>query len=269
MDVDILFASVLLIAGFASGLFVSICSGTVAGYMIPTLTVFLGKSIHKSIGTSLFIDSIVALIAGLVFLRNGKIKLKPVILILVSSVIGGFIGSFFTSSVPETGLTIYIGVMLLLFGINVLYNGVQKNVDFVKSKYSFSFFKKYKIPLFVISGFITGIMSGFTGFGGSFFIAIGLIFILDYDLHTAIGTSLLVMFFLAASASIGHIIKDNFLLDAALIAGIAALFGAALGSFISNKINEEKLGKIIGLIMLLLGIAIFARMFLIPYFEIL
>ena len=264
MALDILFALVLLIAGFASGLFVSMCGGTVAGYLIPTLTVFLGKSIHKSIGTSLFVDSIVALIAGLIFLRNGKIKLKPVMLILISSVIGGFIGSFFTASVPETGLSIYIGVVLLLFGINVLHNGVQKNVDFVKSKYSFNFFKKYKIFLFVIIGFTIGIMSGFTGFGGSFFIAIALIFILDYDLHTAIGTSLIVMFFLAGFASIGHIMKDNFLLDVALIAGIAALFGAVLGSFIANKIDEEKLGKVIGFIMLLLGIAIFVRMFFIP-----
>ncbi len=252
----------MLLAGFASGLFVSISSGTVAGFIIPTLTVFLGNSIHKSIGTSLFIDSIVALIAGLVFLRNGKIKLKPVILMIISAVIGGFTGSFLTSSASETGLNIYIGCILLLFGVSVLRSGVRKNIDFVKSKYSFNFFKKYNTFLLLIMGFITGVMSGLTGFGGAFFIALALIFVLDYDLHTAIGTSLIVMFFLAASASIGHVLKDNFLLDAALIAGAAALIGAVLGSFIANKVNEEKLGKIIGVIMLFLGIAVFVRMFL-------
>ena len=262
MVLDPLLILVLLLAGFGSGLFVSICSGTAAGYMIPILTVFLGKSIHKSIGTSLFIDSIVALTAALIFLRNGKIKLKPVLLLLIFSVIGAFLGSFLTSSAPEAGLTIYIGIILLLFGINLVYNGVQKNVDFIKSKYSFSFFKKYKTILFIVFGFTTGLMSGFTGFGGSGFIALGLIFILDYDLHTAIGTSLLVMFFLAGSASIGHIIRDNFILEYALIAGVAALFGAVLGSSIANKVDEKRLGRIIGIIMVLLGIAVFVRMIL-------
>lgn len=252
----------LFLAGFGSGLFVSICSGTAAGYMIPVLTVFLGKHIHKAIGTSLFIDSIVALVAGIIFLRNGKIKLKPVLLLLLFSVIGAFLGSFLTDSAPESGLNAYIGVVLLLFGVNILYNGVKKNVDFIKSKYSFSFFKKYKMIIFVIFGFTTGLMSGFTGFGGSGFIALGLIFVLDYDLHTAIGTSLLVMFFLAGSASVGHILRDNFISEYALIAGIAALAGALLGSHLANKVDEEKLGKIIGFIMVLLGIAVFARMIL-------
>ena len=262
MPIDPVTTIVLLLAGFASGLFVSICSGTAAGYMIPILTVFLGKHIHKSIGTSIFIDSIVSLVAGIIFLRNGKIKLRPVLLLLIFSIIGAFLGSFLTGAAPESGLNLYIGVVLLLFGINLVYNGVQKNIDFIKSKYSFNFFKKYKPYLFVIVGFMTGLMSGLTGFGGSGFIAIGLIFILDYDLHTAIGTSLIVMFFLAGSASIGHIMKGNFIYDFALIAGIAALIGASVGSFIANKVDEEKLGKIIGIIMVLLGIAVFARMFL-------
>jgi uncharacterized protein len=262
MYIDLISLIILLLAGFGSGLFVSICSGTAAGYMIPVLTAFLGKSIHKSIGTSLFIDSVVALTAGLIFLRNGKTKLKPVLLLVLFSAVGAFFGSFLTDIAPEAGLNIYIGIILLLFGINLVYNGVRKNVDFVKSKYSFKFFKKYKTFLFIIFGFVIGIVSGFTGFGGAGFIALGLVFILDYDLHTAIGTSLIVMFVLAGFASVMHFLRENFLLDAALIAGVAAVFGAVLGSFFANKVNEERLGKIIGLIMIILGIAVFVRMFL-------
>lgn len=262
MYIDLMSLVIILLAGFGSGVFVSLCSGTVAGYMIPVLTAFLGKSIHKSIGTSLFVDSIVALTAGLIFLRNGKTKLKPVLLLVLFSVFGAFLGSFFTDRAPETGLNLYIGILLLVFGVNLICNGVRKNVSFIKSKYSFNFFIKHKNFSFIVFGFIIGIMSGFTGFGGSGFIAIGLIFILDYDLHTSIGTSLLVMFFLAGVASFAHFLKENFLLDVALIAGVAALFGAVFGSFIANKVDEERLGKIIGVILVILGIAVFVRMFL-------
>ncbi len=253
---------ILLIAGFASGLFVSICSGTAAAYIIPILTIFLGKSIHKTIGTSLFVDSIISLIAGIIFLRKGKARFKEVILLIILASIGAFFGSFFTSRAPESGLNLYFGIVLFLFGINLIYNGVQKNVDFIKSKYSFSFFKKYKIPVFIIGGFFVGFVSGFTGFGGAGFIALALFFILDYDLHTAIGTSLIVMFFLAGSASFSHFLREEFILDAALISGSAAVFGAIIGSLYANRIDEEKLGGVIGFILVIIGIVLFARVFI-------
>jgi uncharacterized membrane protein YfcA len=262
MHIDLLSILLLLIAGFASGLFVSICSGTAAAYMIPFLTIFLGKSVYKTIGTSLFVDSIISLTAGLVFLRNGNTRLKEVILIILLTSIGAVTGSFFTSRAPETGLNIYFGIILFLFGINLLYNGVQKNVDFIKSKYSFSFFKKYKTPVFIVGGFFVGFMSGLTGFGGAGFIAIALFFILDYDIHTAIGTSLLIMFFLAASGSFSHFLRGEFIVDAALISGSSAVFGAIIGSLYANRIDQEKLGRVIGLIVLILGIVIFARVFI-------
>ncbi len=252
----------LLVAGFASGLFVSICSGTAAGYMIPLITIFLGRSIRDAIGTSLFVDGLVGLTAGIIFFKKGKTKLKSVIPIVISSALGASIGSLFTSYAPERGLNIYIGLVLLVFGLNLAYNGFQRNVDFIKSKYSFGFFKKYKIPVFVIAGFSIGFSSGLTGFGGAGLIGIGLIFIVDYDLHTAIGTSLLVMFFLAGFGAVSHIILNEFIWDAALIAGFGAVIGALTGSGFANKINEDILGRAIGVIMIVLGSAIFIRLLL-------
>jgi hypothetical protein len=252
----------LIVAGFIGGLFVSICSGTAAAYIIPMLTIFFGKSIHKTIGTSLFVDSVISLSAGLVFLKKGKARLKEVIFIIILSSIGAFIGSYFTSRATESGLNLYFGIVLILFGINLTYNGLQKNLDFIKSKYSFSFFKKYKIPIFIIGGFLIGFISGLTGFGGAGFIALALVIIYDYDIHTAIGTSLLVMFFLAGSASFSHFLREEFIMNAAIISGFAAIFGAIIGSLYANKIDEEKLVKVIGLIYLLIGIILFARVFI-------
>ena len=260
MPVDLLNIFILVIAGFASGLFISICSGTAAGYMIPILTVFLGKSIHNSIGSSLFIDSIVGLSAGVIYLRKGKTKIKIVLPLIVSTSIGAFVGSFFTSAAPERGLNIYIAVALILFGVGLIYNGFQKNVNFVKSKYAFSFFKKHKFFLLVFAGLIIGLMSGFTGFGGAGFISIGLIFIFDLDLHTSIGTSLIVMFFLAGFGSLGHIVLNEFVWDAVLISAPAAIFGSVFGSLFANRINEDVLARSIGFIMLILGFAIFIHL---------
>jgi uncharacterized membrane protein YfcA len=89
-----------------------------------------------------------------------------------------------------------------------------------------------------------------------------LIFILGYDLHTAIGTSLLMMFFITGSGAIGHGFIGNFIFDAALIAGLGAVIGASSGSIIANRIDEDKLGRLIGLILTIIGIVFIVKLFI-------
>ena len=98
--------------------------------------------------------------------------------------------------------------------------------------------------------------------GSSAAVTLFLIFIMGYDLHTSIGTALLMMFFIAGSAAVGHgIIYDNIVYNAALIAGIGAVIGATSGSLLANRINEDKLGKLIGFIIMILGVVIIVKMF--------
>ena len=112
---------------------------------------------------------------------------------------------------------------------------------------------------FIILGFTVGLASGFSGLGGGGFIAIILVLIVGYEIHTAIGTSLIMMFFIAGAGSIGHIAKGEILYDCIIYVMIAAAPGALIGSLYANKINEEKLGRVIGLIFIIMGIAVIFR----------
>jgi uncharacterized membrane protein YfcA len=89
-----------------------------------------------------------------------------------------------------------------------------------------------------------------------------LIFILGYDLHTAIGTSLLMMFFITGSGAIGHGFLGNFIFDIALIISLGAVIGAASGSLIANKIDEDKLGRLIGAILTVIGVIFIIKLFI-------
>ena len=252
---------ILFIAGLGSGIFVGIASGTAASIVIPTLTVFAGYTIYQSIGTSLFVDCIIGAVAGIVFLKKGNVELKPTLVLVVTGVIGALIGSLFTSSVPEMGLNILIGAMLLFLGINFMINGVQKNIDYIEEKLSFDFIKKNRMPAFVILGLFVGFLSGFIGMGSSGTFAIILIFILGYNLHTAIGTSLVMMSFIAGIGATGHLMNDEVVLPSLVIVGTAAAIGAFIGSSFANKIDENKLGRAIGVVVTILGVAIFAKIF--------
>jgi len=258
---DILELIILIISGFGSGIFVGMGSGTTGSIMITSLTVFIGYSIHQAIGTSLLIDCIIGGIAGFIFLKKGNSNFRPAILIACTGAIGSFIGSQFTSSAPEVGLIILISIILIILGISFIVKGLQKNIDYIREKGRTQRLKENKALFFVAFGLIAGASSGFTGMGIGGVVALILMLILDYDIHTAIGTALLSIMFISGAGAIGHVLNNEVLFSAGLIAGGAAVVGAVVGSFAANKINEEKLGRIVGVLILTMGIIILFRAF--------
>ena len=79
--------------------------------------------------------------------------------------------------------------------------------------------------------------------------------LLGYSLHQAIGTSTVIMALTTASATVGHAMIGH--LPYLAIGGIAT--GTVVGSFTSarlaNRLDEHRLGKIIALILGVLGLA--------------
>lgn len=251
----------LLICGFGSGIFVSLSSGTAIAIVIPCLTILIGYSIYVAIGTSLIIDCVIGAVAGIIFLRSGNVDLRSGFLLAITGIIGALIGSRFTGETSGTGLGAFIGIFLIITGVNFIVKGIQKNIDFIEGKISLKFFKEHKIPFLIICGLIIGLISGFSGMGGSRMVALVLIFILGYKIHTAIGTSLIMMVFIAGSGAIGHAINGEVALGSALLIAPAAGVGALSGSLIANRINEDILGRIVGVIILVLGILIMYNTF--------
>ncbi len=95
------------------------------------------------------------------------------------------------------------------------------------------------------------------GIGG--ILALVLLLFLEYDLVTAIGTSLLLLVFISGAGAVGHILKNEIIYPVVFMVGISAAVGAITGSAYAQKINEEKLGRLIGCIILIMGLMMLAR----------
>lgn len=253
---------ILFIFGLGSGIFVGTAAGTAATLLIPCMTILIGYATHQAIGTSLAVDFVIGGIAGLIFLKNKKVDVKPAFLLIVFGVLGTIFGSRLTSSTPEIGLNVVLGGFLLFVGINFVRNGVQKNVEYLHSKVSFSYFKQHKTFSFIVLGLVVGVISGLIGIGGSRTLAIILIFIMGYHLHTAIGTSLVMMFFIAGTGAVSHAFRGEIVLGAVMVAGLGAALGAMLGSSFANKIPEDKLARFVGAIISVLGFFLIIKIFI-------
>lgn len=252
----------IFISGLGSGLFVSIASGTAGAIMLPSITVIAGYTIYQAIGTSLAIDFSIGVVASIIFFKKGNINFDRIFILIVLGSIFSFIGSHYTSIARESSLNLIIGIFLLLLGLNFIKNGIQKNIEMFDSRLDFTFFRERKMLTFVILGVLLGLGSGLIGMGTAGFVAVVLVLVYRYDVVTGIGTALFSSIFIAGSGAFGHSMNNEFVMNPFLIAVFGAVLGAACGSFFANEVNEEKLGRIIGVIVTIFGVVFLFKAFI-------
>lgn len=250
---NIVEVAMLLAFGFGAGLFVGTASGTAGSILIPSFTLLIGYATPKAIGTSLAVDCVIGAVAGAVYLKNKHVDVKPAVLLVAAGLAGTGLGSRFTSYTPEAGLNAILGCFLVAVGAMLIKNGAHKNIRSLSSSIQSRVFTRHQTASFLALGFIVGLISGFIGMGGGRMLALILIFIVGYQIHTAIGTSLVMMFFIAGTGATSHALTNEIVFTAAALAGLGAAAGALVSSHFANRINEDTLARVVGVIVLILG----------------
>ncbi len=112
----------------------------------------------------------------------------------------------------------------------------------------------------ILLGFLVGIVTGFLGAGGGFLIIPALIFFAGLKMKEAVGTSLLIIGVNALIGFTGDLVNDvqiNFQLLVSL--ATLATVGIFIGTYLSKKINGNKLKPAFGWFVLVMGIYIIAK----------
>jgi uncharacterized membrane protein YfcA len=114
----VLLVIVGLLAGMLSGL-VGLGGGVI---IVPALVFFLGFNQHQAQGTSLGILLLPAgIFAVLNYYKKGYIDIKVVLLLFVGFLVGGFLGSKLSLSMPEAVLKKVFAIALVLIAAKVLF----------------------------------------------------------------------------------------------------------------------------------------------------
>ncbi|MGD9840728.1 MAG: TSUP family transporter, partial [Candidatus Bipolaricaulis sp.] len=72
-----------------------------------------------------------------------------------------------------------------------------------KERVDLSLFKRHSVAWSALFGLGIGLMCGTVGAGGGEAMSLILLFILDYPVHSAVGTSILIMVFTAFTGAVG------------------------------------------------------------------
>jgi len=106
-----------LLAGILSGL-VGVGGGIL---MIPLLIIFLGLTQHQAQGTALFaMLPPIGILAAINYYKEGFVKWEYAIVIAFTFVIGGYLGSKLSLSLPPQTVRRIFGVIMLLGAIKLI-----------------------------------------------------------------------------------------------------------------------------------------------------
>lgn len=221
-------AAIGVAVGILSGLF-GIGGGTV---IVPAL-VWLGLTQRHAAATSMLAIVPTSISGVISYALNGNVDWAAALLVFCGMFVGGQVGSWLLSRLPELVLR-WVFVAFLVFVI-------VNQALFVPSRDSFIDLNIATGIGMVVFGAVAGVLAGLLGIGGGAICVPGLSILFGASDLIARGTSLLAMFPNAITTSVANVRRGMVHVKAALIIGVVAAcvtpFGTWLAGIASPSVN--------------------------------
>lgn len=215
--------------------------------MIPLMvgTKKLGQ--HMAHGTSLVALLFTGVIGALTYASNSALDIWAAIYISTSALLPTWYGARHCHNLAEDKLKKVFGIFLILIPLFIVFKHHIPPCLYADSNIS-------KILILLLTGAVTGYLSGLMGVGGGPIMIAGMVLLAGFDQHTAQGSSLLAMVPIAAMGSFSHwrigSVDGNIL--KVLIPGI--IIGTFTGGWIAQIIPEFFLRVLFASVLIWTGI---------------
>lgn len=231
-----------LAAGMLSGLF-GIGGGTI---IVPALVLWLGMPQKLAAGTSVAAILPTAIVGASTYAIQGNVDWIAAACLAVGIVVGAQFGSHLLAKAPvsalQWGFMGFLVVVIVSLWLVVPQRDDQISLGVVQ------------VLLLVVTGFVTGILSGLLGVGGGIVVVPVLMFFFGANDLAARGSSLVMMIPGSISGTLGNVRRRNVDLRAAAFVGVAAsasvsfgaIFAGMIDPFIGNVLFSAYLAFIVG-----------------------
>jgi uncharacterized protein len=235
--------AVALAGSFAAGAVGSLVGLVLGSLRLPAVLLASGSPAAAA-GTNIAVSAAAALSGGLAHARAGRVSWRIVAWMTPPSVAGAFLGGYVAHALPS---------QLLLAGIAVVlaWNGLDLLLELRAAPES----RRPRLAS-VVSGGLIGLLGGAVGLILGTLRMPALLRSVGLPAHTAVGTNLVVGFFLGSAGFAAHLVRGEveWLVLAVCLAG--AIPGAWLGARFSGRVPEEALRRLVGVALLAVAVAI-------------
>ena len=249
---------IYIIAGMGAGIGTGLAGLSAAAVISPMLITFLGFDPYEAVGISLASDVLASAISAYTYGKNKNLDIKNGLVMLASVLVFTLIGSYIASLVPGGTMGSFSVFMTLLLGIKFIVRPVMTTKEAQAEKT-----QKEKNIQSLICGCFIGFICGFIGAGGGMMLLLILTSVLQYELKTAVGTSVFIMSFTAFTGACSHFVMGGMPdIEALIVCIIATLLGARVAALFANKAEPKALNRATGIVLTILGIAMVSVKFL-------
>ncbi len=248
---------ICILAGLGAGLGTGFAGMSAAAVISPMLITFLDMPAYRAVGIALASDVLASAVSAYTYGKNKNLDIKNGLVMMVTVLCFTFVGSFAASKVPNTTMGNFSVFMTFLLGIKFIVKPVMTTKEAMQGVGA-----KKRVIQSIISGMVVGFICGFVGAGGGMMMLLLLTSILGYELKTAVGTSVFIMTFTALTGSVSHFaiggMPDVWSLVFCVISTLAF---ARVAAIFANKASPKTLNRATGVVLVVLGVAIFAFKF--------
>lgn len=229
-------------AGILSGLF-GIGGGTI---IVPALAIWLGMPQRLAAGTSVAAILPTAIVGSLSYAAQGNVDWIAALCLAIGIIVGAQLGTYLLAKLPVSALQ-WAFMAFLVVVIITLWLVVPQREDQISMNLLVA-------GMLVLTGFVTGVLSGVLGVGGGVVVVPVLMFFFGANDLAAKGSSLLMMIPGSISGTIGNARRKNVDMRAALIVGLSAsvcvpfssILATLLDPFVANVLFSLYLTYLVG-----------------------
>jgi uncharacterized membrane protein YfcA len=232
MAADLIQDALGMLSGLAVGFSLGLVGGGGSILAVPLMIYVVGvPGTHTAIGTSALAVAVNAAANLYSHARAGTVKWRCASVFAATGVVGAFGGSTLSKLVDGRNLlTLFAVLMLIVAGVMFARRSSPGDADVRLNRGN--------LPKLLLSGLLTGTLSGFFGIGGGFLIVPGLMLSTSMPIVNAIGSSLIAVTAFGATAALNYAASG--LVDWRL--AVMFLAGGVLGGLAGGRLAHT-LGK--------------------------
>ncbi|TFG73238.1 MAG: sulfite exporter TauE/SafE family protein [Flavobacteriales bacterium] len=258
---------ILEIFGYLGALLIGVVLGLIGGggsiLTVPVFVYLLFINPVVATAYSLFVVGVSSLVGAIQNIRKGLVDFKTAIVFAIPAFITVYatrkylvpaipdelftVGGFLVTK--DIGIMVFFALIMLLASYSMI-KGKCKNCDDEDAVVT------YNYPMIVIEGLVVGVITGIVGAGGGFLIIPALVMLAKLPMKKAVATSLLIIAIKSLIGFIGDV--ENLDIDWAFLIRFTSLsvVGIFLGVWLNKFIDGNRLKKVFGWFVLLMGIYI-------------
>jgi len=218
--------------------------GLVLGNMRLSAVLLVASSPAAGAGANIGVSGVAAFTAAATHIRAGRINWRLFAWMAPPSMAGAVAGGLLSGAVPDQGLLLAIGALLLYFG-----------VDLLRPTHAAAAVARQGRPdirAAVVAGAAIGLIGGFVGLILGSLRMPALLRYVGETPERAVGTNLAVGVCVGIAGVIGHA-PDGVDWDVLAICSAASIPGALLGARLTGRLSERALLRAIGVVLVAAG----------------